>query len=66
MLTGRQGVKADRMVRRFVADALRCDEQEISQDDGHQLVTEAAGLLSLGVSQLDFAIWLHGSGNAPV
>ena len=65
MLTGRQGVKADRMVRRFVADALNCDEQEISQVDAHQLVTEAAGLLGLSVSQLDFAIWLYQSGNAP-
>jgi hypothetical protein len=65
MLTGRPGVKADRMVRRFVADALRCGEQDISQADGHKLVTEAAGLLGLSVSQLDFAIWLHQSGNAP-
>jgi hypothetical protein len=65
MLTGRQGVKADRMIRRFVADALICDEQEISPADAHQLVTEAAALLGLSVSQLDFAIWLHQSGNAP-
>jgi hypothetical protein len=65
MLTGREGVKADRMVRRFVADALNCDEQDISQVDAHQLVTEAAGLLGLGVSQLDFAIWLYQSGNTP-
>jgi hypothetical protein len=65
MLTGRPGVKADRMVRRFVADALSCDEQEISQADAHQLVTEAAGLLGLSVSQLDFAIWLYQSGNTP-
>jgi hypothetical protein len=65
MLTGRPGVKADRMVRRFVADALRCDEQDVSQTDAHELVTEAAGLLGLSVSQLDFAIWLHQSGNAP-
>jgi hypothetical protein len=66
MLTGQQGVKADRMVRRFVADALSCDEQDISQADAHELVTQAAGLLGLSVSQLDFAIWLHQSGNAPV
>lgn len=65
MLSGRPGVKADRMVRRFVADALKCDEQDISPADAHELVTEAAGLLGLGVSQLDFAIWLHQSGNAP-
>jgi hypothetical protein len=65
MLSGEQGVKADRMVRRFVADALGCEEQDISQADAHELVTEAAGLLGLSVSQLDFAIWLHQSGNAP-
>jgi hypothetical protein len=65
MLTGTEGVKADRMIRRFVADALTREEREISQDDAHQLVTEAATLLGLSVSQLDFAIWLYQSGNAP-
>lgn len=65
MLSGEEGVKADRMIRRFVADALECDEQDISQDDAHELVTEAARLLGLSVSQLDFAIWLHQSGNTP-
>lgn len=66
MLSGQQGVKADRMIRRFVAEALGCDEHDISQDDAHELVTEAARLLGLSVSQLDFAIWLHQSGNAPL
>lgn len=65
MLSGQQGVKADRMIRRFVADALMEDEQGISQAEAHELVTKAAGLLGLSVSQLDFAIWLHQSGNAP-
>lgn len=65
MLSGMPGVKADRMVRRFVADALRCDEQDVSQADAHSLVTEAASLLGLSVSELDFAIWLHQSGNTP-
>ena len=53
------------MIRRFVADALTRDEQEVSQAEAHQLVSQAAGLLGLSVSQLDFAIWLHQSGNAP-
>jgi hypothetical protein len=66
MLSGEQGVKADRMVRRFVAEALGCEEQDISQADAHELVTQAAGLLGLSVSQLDFATWLHQSGNAPL
>jgi hypothetical protein len=66
MLCGRQGVKADRMVRRFVADAPEREEREISQARAHQLVTEAAGHLGLRVSQLDFAIWRYQSGNTSV
>jgi hypothetical protein len=65
MLTGLQGVKADRMVRRFVADALGVDEQAISQREAHALLTEAASRLGVDVSQLDYAIWLHQSGNKP-
>jgi hypothetical protein len=65
MLTGLQGVKADRMVRRFVAEALGVDEQAMSQREAHALVTEAATRLGVEVSQLDYAIWLHQSGNQP-
>ena len=66
MLTGLQGVKADRMVRRFVADALGEDEHAVSQLDARTLVTEAAARLNVDVSQLDYAIWLYQSGNKPV
>lgn len=65
MLSGRQGVKADRMVRHFVADAPQREQQEISQARAYQLVTDAAQQLGVNVSQLDFAIWRHQSGNAP-
>jgi hypothetical protein len=65
MLSGLQGVKADRMVRRFVADALGVAEQAVSQRDGHALVTEAAKRLDVEVSQLDYAVWLRQSGNKP-
>ena len=65
MLAGGEGVKADRMVRRFVADALGRTANEVSQDQAHALVIEAAGRLGVGVSQLDFAMWLYQSGNAP-
>ena len=53
------------MVRRFVAEALGVDEQAISQREAHALVTEAATRLGADVSQLDYAIWLHQSGNKP-
>lgn len=65
MLAGGQGVKADRMVRRFVADALGVDEQALAQLKAHALVTDAAAQLGVSVSQLDYAIWLHQSGNKP-
>lgn len=65
MLAGRQGVKADRMVRRFVADALGLAEPDVSQREAHSLITGAAAHLDLSVSQLDYAIWLRQSGNMP-
>ena len=65
MLAGRQGVKADRMVRRFVADALGLAEPDVSQREAHSLITGAAAHLDVSVSQLDYAIWLRQSGNTP-
>jgi len=65
MLAGQPGVKADRMVRRFVADALGVGESDVSQRGAHSLITGAAAQLDLSVSQLDYAIWLHQSGNNP-
>lgn len=62
MLSGLQGVKADRMVRRFVADALGCDESAVSASQAHSLVTAAAKRLGLGSSEVDYAIWRFQSG----
>ena len=61
----RQGVKADRMVRRFVADALGVHEHEVPQRAAHTLTTDIAAQLGAATSQLDDAIWLHRSGNKP-
>jgi hypothetical protein len=62
MLCGLPGVKADRMVRRFVADALGCEEKAVSAARAHALVTEAAERSGLGASRLDYAIWRYQSG----
>lgn len=61
MLSGMQGVKADRMVRRFVADALGCSESGMSAARAHALVTAAAERLGIGATQVDYAIWLDQS-----
>jgi len=53
------------MVRRFVADALGLAEPDVSQREAHSLITGAAAHLDVSVSQLDYAIWLHQSGNTP-
>jgi hypothetical protein len=66
MLSGSQGVKADRMVCRFVAQALGVDELSVSPRQAHALVTAVAAHLDVDVSQLDYAIWLHQSGNSPI
>jgi hypothetical protein len=66
MLSGFQGVKADRMVCRFVAEALGVDELSVSSRQAYALVTAVAARLGVDVSQLDYAIWLHQSGNSPI
>lgn len=61
MLLGSQGIKADRMVRRFVAHALGCEESAVSASRAHALVTAVAERLGVGASQVDYAIWLFQS-----
>jgi hypothetical protein len=58
MLSGLPGVKADRMVRRFVAAALELpNELAISAEDAGALVREAAWRLDTDERVLDYAVW---------
>jgi hypothetical protein len=54
---GRGGVKADRMVRRFVAQALGTTEQKVTPARAAALVTEAARRCGVPARRLDAAIW---------
>ncbi len=56
MLLGRPGVKADRMIRRFVGDAVN---REVSAHEAARLVTSVAGRLHGDTSHLDHAIWRY-------
>lgn len=62
MLNGLEGVKADRMVRRFVARALNRPEDGVSAEEARDLVASAAGTLGVGQRVVDFAIWSAMSG----
>jgi hypothetical protein len=58
MLSGLPGVKADRMIRRFVATALGLpNELAISADDAGTLVRKAARRFDVDERVLDYAIW---------
>ena len=59
MVSGRPGVKADRMIRRFVAAALG---RTVSAERAGALVREAAGRLEVDDRTLDYAIWRYESG----
>ena len=63
MLNGMPGVKADRMVRRFVANSLALpNELAISAEDAGALVRAAAHDLGEDDRVLDYAIWRYESG----
>ncbi|CQD08022.1 heme peroxidase superfamily protein [Mycolicibacterium conceptionense] len=55
MLAGLPGVKADRMVTRFVSRAL--DGVDLSPEAAASLVREAARLMDVPATDLDHAIW---------
>ena len=58
MLAGRPGVKADRMIRRFVAEALGLrSENDVSLIDARELVVAAAAAVGVDAHRLDHAIW---------
>lgn len=59
MLAGRQGVKPDRMIRRFVADARNTTEAAISQQTAQDVIAAAASQLGIELSRLDYAIWRY-------
>lgn len=60
MLAGLPGIKADRMVTRFVSRAL--DGVELSQETAASLVREAARRMGVPATDLDHAIWRKESG----
>lgn len=60
MLAGVPGVKADRMVTRFVSRAL--GGVELSPESAASLVREAAKLMGVPATDLDHAIWRKESG----
>ncbi|MEW2481734.1 heme peroxidase [Mycobacterium sp. NPDC049093] len=60
MLAGLPGVKADRMVTRFVSRAL--DEVELSPEAAASLVRAVARLMGVPATDLDHAIWRKESG----
>lgn len=57
MLTGADGVKADVMVRRFVATAV--GEQAVTDERARLAVEGAAELMGVGARLLDHAIWRY-------
>ncbi|MBE5454121.1 MULTISPECIES: hypothetical protein [Mycobacteroides] len=56
MLLGHDGVKADTLVTRFVAQAVN---REVSAEEVAELVTDVAKELEVASTVLDHAIWRH-------
>lgn len=57
MLNGISGVKTDRQICRFVAEALGVREADVSPSRARALVVAASEQLGIGARVLDFAIW---------
>jgi hypothetical protein len=64
MLLDMPGVKADRMVCRFVADALGVPERAVPPRKAQELVTDAAYALEVDPRHLDFNIWNYQRGQS--
>jgi hypothetical protein len=60
ILAGLPDVKPDRMIRRFVANALRLDD--VTTYRAHQAVLHVAGELGVSARRLDHRIWQYQSG----
>lgn len=61
ILTGGESVKADTMICRYVARALRPDAPEfaVGANDARTLVQALSGLMDVSMSRLDHAIWAY-------
>lgn len=59
MLAGVSGVKPDRMICRFVADALAVPRLSIGPEFAAEIVTAAARELGVSATALDHAIWRY-------
>jgi hypothetical protein len=57
MLNGMSGVKADRMIRRFVAEALDLRESDVPPARARTLVVAASDELGIDARVTDFAVW---------
>ncbi|HYB38425.1 MAG TPA: hypothetical protein VEF72_23670 [Mycobacterium sp.] len=62
MLARVPGVKADRMVIRYVARAIAVPEDRLSRIEAAQLVKQVAELKGWDLIHLDHAIWRYESG----
>ena len=62
MLAGRDGVKADRMIMRFVQRAV--GSEHVSGDRAHHAVLQAAEKLAVPATVLDHTIWRYESSRA--
>jgi hypothetical protein len=62
MLAQIPGVKADRMVIRYVARAIGAPPEKLSPERAAQLVTRVAEVKGWNVVHLDHAIWRFESG----
>lgn len=59
MLLGTPGIKADRMIVRFAADALGVPQQEMTSKRAEALLHEAATDMGVSPTQLDYAAWSY-------
>lgn len=57
MLAGVPGVKPDRMILRFVAEAIGTSPARVTTAEAVRLVSEAADQLGVSATALDHAIW---------
>jgi hypothetical protein len=57
MLAGIEGVKPDRMIVRFVADALELPRRSVTPEFALELLTAAAAQMGMSATDLDHAVW---------